>query len=284
MTESEPLYLSIGLPDGTERRANLDPSRDGLRLAVGSLNRRSSVWRVTARRNDIYVTANGLGHSQKLSLHESGVWRMAYHDEELAARHGATGKPEFNNDPRVVDRWEQPEASAGWMHAFTVWVPHGHLTPLPDEVENPKKPIIWLTEPDENEAVGIHFAVARPDEGTFNPQKMIPVAGFRLPNKRALIVLTSRRMNEPGRGQWLRDMAVAALVGRQGNHVTHFGDPLRVGLFARDGENRGVWDLRAPQREDLERVNREGLTVSTTFTPLTDSRENTSDTKLPESL
>jgi hypothetical protein len=153
------------------------------------------------------------------------------------------------------------------MHAFTVWVPHGHMTPLPDEVENPRNPIIWLPEPDEGEAVGIHFVVVRPDEGAFDPAKMILVAGFRLPNQRALIVLASRRTHEPGRDQWLRAMAVYGLVLKQGTHITHFGDPLRIGLFARDDETRGVWDLRAPQREDLERVNREGLTVNKKFTP-----------------
>ena len=30
MAEPDSLYLSIGLPDGTERRFNLDPPRDGL--------------------------------------------------------------------------------------------------------------------------------------------------------------------------------------------------------------------------------------------------------------
>jgi hypothetical protein len=272
--DPEPLYLSYGLPDGTEHRVSLDPPRDGLRLAVGSLNRRSSIWRAYATRNDVYITAMGLNQSQKLSLHESGTWRMAYLDEGVAERLGATGKPEFNHDPRVIDRWEAPEGAAGWMHAFTVWVPHGHLTPLPDEVDNLKKSIIWLPEPGEGEAVGIHFAVVRPDEGTFDPTKMIPMAGFRLPNQRALIVLTSRRTHEPGRAQWLRDMAVAGLVLKQGNHVTHFGDPLRIGLFARDDENRGVWDLRAPQLKDLERVNREGLTVSKAFTPIPSGKKN----------
>jgi hypothetical protein len=58
--DSEPLYLSVSVPDGAERRLNVAPSGDGLRLAVGSLNRRSSVWRVTANRNDVYITAVGL--------------------------------------------------------------------------------------------------------------------------------------------------------------------------------------------------------------------------------
>jgi len=266
MTHSDSPYLTIGLPDGTESRVDLDPPRDGFRLAVGSLNRRSSIWRAWAAGNEVYITVMGLNKTQKLSLHKSGIWRIAYL-EGVAERLDATGKPEFNHDPRVIDRWEAPEGAAGWMHAFTVWVPHGHMTPLLDEVDNPKKPIIWLPEPDEGEAVGIHFAVVRPEEGTFDPAKMIPVAGFSLPNQQALVVLTSRRTHEPGRDQWLRDMAVAGLVLKQGNHVTHFGDPLRVGLFVRDDHDRGVWDLRAPQREDLERVNREGLTVSKRFTP-----------------
>ena len=75
-------------------------------------------------------------------------------------------------------------------------------------------------------------------------------------------------------------MAVYGLVQKQGTHITHFGDPLRIGLFTRDDENRGVWDLRAPQREDLERVNREGLTVNKTFTASpTGSKENMNDSK-----
>jgi hypothetical protein len=73
-------------------------------------------------------------------------------------------------------------------------------------------------------------------------------------------------------------MAIAALVLKQGNHITNFGDPLRVGLFTHDNDgSRAVLDLRAPQREDLERVNREGLTVNMTYVPPppNDSKEAT---------
>lgn len=90
VTESEPLYLSFGLPDGTEHRTSLEPTRDGLRLAVGSLNRRSSIWRVWAAGNEVYITVMGLNKTQKLSLHKSGTWRMAYL-EGVAERLGATG-------------------------------------------------------------------------------------------------------------------------------------------------------------------------------------------------
>ncbi len=78
MTESDSLYLSVGLPDGTERRVNLDPARDGFRLAVGSVNRRSSIWRAWAAGNEVYITVMGLNKTQKLSLHKSGTWRMGW--------------------------------------------------------------------------------------------------------------------------------------------------------------------------------------------------------------
>ena len=76
MAEPDSLYLSIGLPDGTERRFNPDPPRDGFRLAVGSVNRRSSIWRVWAAGDEVYITVTGLNKTRKLSLHKSepGGW------------------------------------------------------------------------------------------------------------------------------------------------------------------------------------------------------------------
>lgn len=70
---SEPLYLSLGLADGTEHRLAITPPRDGQRLAGGCLDRHSSIWPASARRNDLCSTAAGLDLSMKLPIHESGV-------------------------------------------------------------------------------------------------------------------------------------------------------------------------------------------------------------------
>lgn len=275
MSHSDSLFLSVGFADGTEQTVTVTAPGRGLRLAVGSLNSRSSVWRATARRNDVYITATGLGQSMKLSLHKSGIWRLAFHSEQHAAQAGAAGTPEFNGDPRLVDRWEQPEGAAGWMHALTVWVPHGHLTPLPEAIEDPYRPVTWLPEPAEGEMVGLHFAVVRPDEGAIDPGDMSVVAGFQLPDNRALIALTSRRPIEAARARWLRDMAVIGLMVPQGNHIKDYGDPLRVGVFTGSGEDgtRAVYDLRAPQRDVLEKVISDGqLSVSRTYQPPADGQ------------
>jgi hypothetical protein len=267
VSNDEPLCLSLFDVNGNEHVVTISGPGDGMRIAVGSLNRRGSVWRALANRNDVYLSAGGLGQSNKWSLHESGVWRRAYLTPEHAARDGAVGEAQFNHDPRVLDRWDEPEAAAGWMHALTAWVPHGHLTPLPDEVERPRKPITWVAEPEPGEMVGLHFAIVRPDEGIIETGGMAVVDAFRLPDGRAFVALTSRRPVEPSLALWHRDASIAALAMSQGNNIKHFGDPLRVGLFTIDDNKRAVVDLRAPQLEDIERAIREGMTVEWTYRP-----------------
>ena len=262
-------HLLVGSVDGPELRLTVSDVGDGLRIAVGSLNERASIWRVTASRNDVFIAARGMDRTMKVSLHESGVWRQAYLTPEHAAASGATGLPQFNNDPRVLDRWEQPEGVSGWMHALSVWVPHGHLTPLPDELENPRKPIRWVSGPGPGELVGLHFAMVRPDEGVLRLEGAAVVDGFALPNGRALIVLTSREPIEEARMKWARDMSTALLVMSQGGEVTVTGDPYRMGLFSTVGEDgrRICYDLRAPSLKDLEALRGQTLTVSRTFHP-----------------
>src|SRR4051794_26807513 len=101
-------WLTVGMVDGTERRIDLTPAGDGVRIAVGTPSERASVWRMTAPRSrrggsDVFITAAALGAAQKFSLHESGVWRNAWHSEELAAQHGFTPRAELGGDPRLLD-------------------------------------------------------------------------------------------------------------------------------------------------------------------------------------
>ena len=150
-------YLTIGFDDGTETTITLCPPGDGDRVAVGTATNSSSIWRMFTSRSkkggsDVFITAAALGTAQKISLHESGVWRTAFHTEELAAKYGHTGTPEHGGDPRVLDRWQRPEGEGGWTRGFSVFVPCGHLAPA-TEPEDPKKPVTWLTEPQPGEVV-----------------------------------------------------------------------------------------------------------------------------------
>ena len=58
-------------------------------------------------------------HVYKLSLHASGIWRLAFlSSAQLAARIGT------DSDPRVIRRWKQPEQlGEGWTLCFVLTVP-----------------------------------------------------------------------------------------------------------------------------------------------------------------
>ena len=96
-TGPEETYLLVRMGD-TEQRITVGAAGNGLRIAVGSLNERASIWRVTARQNDVFIAARGMDRMMKVTLHESGVWRQAYLTPEHAEAAGATGLPQFNND------------------------------------------------------------------------------------------------------------------------------------------------------------------------------------------
>lgn len=267
-SEVQPTFLTYGLEDGTEHTVPVATVKDGLRVAIGGVNRRSSVWRATTWKDEVYLTAGGLGQALKFSLHSSGIWRLAYLSAEHAERYGATGLPEYSNDPRLLDRWEAPEPDNGWMHALTVIVPHGHLSDMPEEVENPKKPILLLPEADPGELVALHFAVVRPDEGTITTQGMGLVAAFQLNKTRALVVLASRRAVSEHEQKWFDDIAIAAAAKAAENGIEAFDDPMRIGLFQQaDNGNRRVMDLRMPTRERVEAAAKNGLKVNLRYQP-----------------
>lgn len=90
----------------------------------------STVFRAWANagKSDIYVAARPVAHSVKLSLHESGRWRMAF-----TKQFANSGSPVV--DPpgdRRANEWTRPaEFEPGWTAAFLVIVPHSQLGPSP---------------------------------------------------------------------------------------------------------------------------------------------------------
>ena len=65
------------------------PKEFTVRFAVGKpQGPRGNVWRLWTRKNDVYISAWALTSVQKISLHESGVWRHAF-----TAEHFSKGSP-----------------------------------------------------------------------------------------------------------------------------------------------------------------------------------------------
>jgi hypothetical protein len=60
------------------------PRDDKIRFqVVASDGRWSDVWRVWNSRNDVYVAPRTKGGEFKISLHESGKWRLAFTEKNL---------------------------------------------------------------------------------------------------------------------------------------------------------------------------------------------------------
>jgi hypothetical protein len=192
-------------------------------------------------RSDVYISAGALGATQKFSLHQSGVWRNAWHSEELATQHGFAPRLELGGDPRLLDRWQRPEGRSGWTRALSVWVPDGHLSPS-DEPENPRKAIEFVPAPQEHELVGLHFMIVTPDQGLLEFKGILPVAGFALPNNDAALVLVSRApVDQPtlvAHEEAARPLILESL-GRP-----PYSSELRMGVFGHhESGYRFVWDM-----------------------------------------
>jgi hypothetical protein len=98
-----------------------------VRFAVGAPDGpQSAVWLVFTRRgkSDVYVANRHIGGSLKVSLHQSGLWRLAY-TQEYAATLKAPGT---GTDDRVQEQWTRPaEQRPGWTHAMSIIVPVADL-------------------------------------------------------------------------------------------------------------------------------------------------------------
>jgi hypothetical protein len=87
-----------------------------LRVGVGSpAEPRSSIWRLWLQGDEVYVGARELLRAFKVSLHKSGIWRMAF------VR--ALETKERSSD-RLVHRWQRPKADhRGATRAVAIIVP-----------------------------------------------------------------------------------------------------------------------------------------------------------------
>jgi hypothetical protein len=154
------------------------------RIAVADPdNRRSNIWRIAVRKNDVYVSTGG-GAPAKFSFHESGICRDAFT--------GEFGAPPGMDD-RVMKRWRRadiPAANTGRAcSVLEIVIPTDFLS---DGLEAPAKEICWVgaAAPGRSKSIEMFFSADTPDvaqplmqKGQFEPQ-----AAIRLDNGKWLYV------------------------------------------------------------------------------------------------
>jgi hypothetical protein len=112
-----------------------------IRFAVGSPEEPySAVWNLVTNGNDVYLFGRQMGRYLKISLHASGVWRLAW---------TAESQTETETSDRLIHRWRRPpQFRPGWARGPSVvvpWTPIGRHFPA---VDAPKgKPVHWMPAP-----------------------------------------------------------------------------------------------------------------------------------------
>lgn len=144
---------------------DLDGVGGALRFGVGGpAGRCSASWRIEGVKNkrDIYIGPRRVFGTVKLSLHESGIWRLAY-TAQVAAKLG------FTQD-RVLGRFDQTaEVAPGWRLAVAIEIPESSLSVATQPPAGASKvqwwpapkPLsaivfnVWITESDEADQAGL---------------------------------------------------------------------------------------------------------------------------------
>lgn len=99
---------------------------ESIRFSIGEPDGpRSQVYTVFRRGNDVYVAMGASRGELKISLHESGAWRVAITAEHLAR---PDRMPVLPPSGRVLARWKRPPNFIdGALAAFSVLIPGAEL-------------------------------------------------------------------------------------------------------------------------------------------------------------
>jgi hypothetical protein len=173
-----------------------------LRVAVGEHdNRRSNLWRIAARRNDVYVSTGGAAPA-KFSFHESGICRDAFI--------GEFGVPPGMTD-RAMTKWRRaeiaPANSGKACSVLEIAIPTDFLSA---RLDVPPKEISWVDAAPSgwSKSIEMLFSADSPEvaEPLILSGHRRPIGGFRLDNGSWFyvtshdIAFTGQKMRIPAAG------------------------------------------------------------------------------------
>jgi hypothetical protein len=135
-----------------------------IRFAVGSPEfGYSATWTAFARRNEYYIGARNVMGLTKISLHSSGICRVALTDTQFRAlaEQGLEQPPD-----RAFVKWNKKSTPlVGAHHVFTVVFPTDYLK-QPKPQGTVKKPLVIFGAAPAGKAVEVGFFYSREDQRT----------------------------------------------------------------------------------------------------------------------
>jgi hypothetical protein len=213
-------------PPQTDLVPEPQKSRPGgsIRWAIGSRDgARSQSWSVFGSTNhaDVYIGPRSQTRVIKLSLHKSGLWRMAW--TELGA--SEIGLADGQN--RLLSRWERTaELAPGWRHAVSVHMTRASLTTHLDESKLEK--VAFYPPPDLGDMVRFMLLLGEPGGAELKVNGALDVGSLQLPNGGMVgVIVNYQPMNQDNINtiDTLRAQMLAAVTatGARGNRSFAWG-------------------------------------------------------------
>jgi hypothetical protein len=143
--------------------------RTNFRFAVGSVETGySTQWAAFGTSNEYYIGARHAMGSSKLSLHQSGICRVAMTEKHF---HSLSGDGLTQPPDRALIKWKRaPTPDIGAAHVVSIIFPTEFLKSPNEPQGTPKKPLIIFGAAPPGKAVEIGFFYSREDSATLGPK------------------------------------------------------------------------------------------------------------------
>jgi len=177
----------------------------------------------------------GFAKDAKVTLHCEGNWWVALHRPSRAEE--LTGK--FD---RTVVSWKPPAPNiSGWIHALSVWVPHGELSHPYDDDDTHGK-ITWLDPAAPGHRVGVHVVLVKPNQVPGRSDGVF-MNGFTLIDGRLLLIYRTHQPLSPETRSRIEQRRAETCV------PDNSGGPETRCLVCDWGDYRPLhlWDLASPR-------------------------------------
>jgi hypothetical protein len=145
--------------------------KNGLRFAVGRPgSAHSSIWCAFWNKNDYYIGARSILGSTKISLHASGICRLALTEKHMTfLRRQGIAPP----DDRAFLKWRRPPAPEAGAHLAVVLVFPADYLHLDEPVwTDSGKPLLLFESAASGKAVELGFFYSREAKETLEPKFM----------------------------------------------------------------------------------------------------------------
>ncbi len=117
-------------------------------------------------KDDVYVSTRRSAGIFKVSLHESGDWRIQW----VSADRGDVTFISYEADAepgRLMHRWTRPApGGSGWTDALSIWVPWADVSDIPGDAE-PGHDAQWLEPAPTGCATEFRIVIVEPGRGPY---------------------------------------------------------------------------------------------------------------------